>query len=649
MDRCALFVDAGYVLADSAMADRGTSQQESAAWDYAGLIKFLTGLARDRSGLPVLRCYWYQSAAHDDAVANLPGVKLRTALGQRGRSGNAHAEMGRDIRTLARNRAVADMVIVSAREELAPVVTEVQDLGVRVFLVHLAADGNWTVPRALRQECDDIIDTPAASLRPYAERSATAQSAPGAEPYPGLSYPPAEPSRGPDRPVTAPDSQSAPAYQAVAFQQPGQSLGSAAGQQAGLLPAREHAKAVPAAPVASPVDGPARDVASTRQRHGRQELAGAGPVSQAGPPGQTERRPERLDQSAAAADREADTDAMSRQRPYPGPEDRQRPAAGPGQGQGQGTFAPGSAMQSEFTPNGLPQRELPQSGMPPGGLPQNGLPQNGLAQGSPPQSGMSRGGLPQNGLPQASPPGGLPQSGMPSSALPQNALPQNGLPVGGRGQTSMPPNGFPGGLPPGGLPQNGLPQNGLPQARHGQSVPPQDSPAANSPLAGGPLPGPLPGGPPRRPERSAPYPLAQQVPYGRADPAIREPFGPRGPGPQGQRHSAPYAADYGQPGSPPYADQQGSGPLPGQQAAAVPLGDAVQAAHAEGFGFGETVARDAPALWLEAVLARKPRMPSDLEARLLQGSALPIDSLLNDDVRHALRRGFWDALERSRR
>jgi len=80
----------------------------------------------------------------------------------------------------------------------------------------------------------------------------------------------------------------------------------------------------------------------------------------------------------------------------------------------------------------------------------------------------------------------------------------------------------------------------------------------------------------------------------------------------------------------------------------VSLADAVQAAHAEGFNFGDAVARDAPALWLEAVLARKPRMPSDLEARLLQGSALPIDSLLNDEVRHSLRQGFWDALERAR-
>jgi hypothetical protein len=106
----------------------------------------------------------------------------------------------------------------------------------------------------------------------------------------------------------------------------------------------------------------------------------------------------------------------------------------------------------------------------------------------------------------------------------------------------------------------------------------------------------------------------------------------------------------------PYVPPQGphSGPQPAAQHALVPqpvavsLADAVQAAHGEGFTFGQGVAKDAPALWLEAVLARKPRMPSDLEARLLQDSSLPIDSLLHDEVRHALRRGFWDALERVR-
>ena len=103
---------------------------------------------------------------------------------------------------------------------------------------------------------------------------------------------------------------------------------------------------------------------------------------------------------------------------------------------------------------------------------------------------------------------------------------------------------------------------------------------------------------------------------------------------------------------PPSAGQQDTGGSPGYSSggqSGVSLSDAVQSAHEEGQAFGESVARDAPALWLEAVLARKPRMPSDLEARLLQGSALPIDFLLHDEVRHALRRGFWDALEHARR
>ena len=39
----------------------------------------------------------------------------------------------------------------------------------RVTLLHIAADGNWTISRALRQECDDIVEISAAHLRPYVE------------------------------------------------------------------------------------------------------------------------------------------------------------------------------------------------------------------------------------------------------------------------------------------------------------------------------------------------------------------------------------------------------------------------------------------------------------------------------------------------
>src|SRR5258708_9507951 len=68
----------------------------------------------------------------------------------------------------------------------------------------------------------------------------------------------------------------------------------------------------------------------------------------------------------------------------------------------------------------------------------------------------------------------------------------------------------------------------------------------------------------------------------------------------------------------------------------IALEDAVQAGYAEGFGLGAAVARDAPAQWLEAVIARKPQMPSGLQTRPVQGSHLPLETLLDDDVKHAL-------------
>src|ERR1035441_2021571 len=43
------------------MAVHGTRRGESVSWDYEGLLQLLSSLARERSGLPVLRCYWYEA------------------------------------------------------------------------------------------------------------------------------------------------------------------------------------------------------------------------------------------------------------------------------------------------------------------------------------------------------------------------------------------------------------------------------------------------------------------------------------------------------------------------------------------------------------------------------------------------------------
>src|SRR5215471_16830807 len=174
VDRCALFVDAGYVLGDGALAVHGTRNRESVSWDYAGVLGVLQNVARDHTSLPLLRCYWYEAtvegrrSAEHDTLADLPGVKLRLGRMRPGHREGVESEIHRDLTTLARNRAISDALVVSAEEDLAQVIAEVQDLGIRVILVHVGAPG-WTAPAVLRQECDDIVEIGEAHLRPSVE------------------------------------------------------------------------------------------------------------------------------------------------------------------------------------------------------------------------------------------------------------------------------------------------------------------------------------------------------------------------------------------------------------------------------------------------------------------------------------------------
>src|SRR5262249_18966548 len=118
VDRCALFVDAGYMLADGATAVHGTSSRDSVSWDYAGLLRFLARLSADRTGQPLLRCYWYEATVdgrrtpEHDTLADLPGLTLRLGRMQPGQRDGVEAEIHRDLTTLARNRAISDVLLV---------------------------------------------------------------------------------------------------------------------------------------------------------------------------------------------------------------------------------------------------------------------------------------------------------------------------------------------------------------------------------------------------------------------------------------------------------------------------------------------------------------------------------------------------------
>ncbi|WP_141579405.1 NYN domain-containing protein [Actinomadura sp. WMMA1423] len=444
MDRCALFVDAGYLLADGAMAVHGTRHRETVSWDFGGLLQLLGNLARERTGMPLLRCYWYEATVEGrrtpehDALADLPGLKLRLGRIRPGRREGVDAEIHRDLMTLARNSALADAVVVSGDEDLAQVVADAQDLGVRVTIVHVAVDGNWTISRVLRQECDDLIEIGSGHLRPYVNllAGADAGSSLGTSPL----------SNG---------------------------HGGTNGHAGSLGPLQTTSSNGP--PPASPLSVPPSTPAPAVRDLGPAMTGGLGGSASPGGPG-------------------------------PGP--------GPGVGTG--------------------------------------------------------------------------------------------------------PMPLPGGA--------GGPLSGSPYGTGGQPLPPQPAPTAGPSSTHAPAPSaPPPGLGPQYSSSPVPAPSPPPPPQTLQSQTMQS---------GGQQHG-------------PYTGPQQISPLPVQQTPT--LSDAVKAAHQEGQDFGESVARDAPALWLEAVLARKPRMPSDLEARLLQGSSLPIDFLLHDEVRHALRRGFWDALERSRR
>jgi uncharacterized LabA/DUF88 family protein len=728
VDRCALFVDAGYVLADGAMAVHGTRHRESVSWDYAGLLSFMGSIARERTGRPLLRCYWYEATvegrrtSEHDSLADLPGLKLRLGRTRPGRREGVEGDIRRDLTTLARNNAISDALLVSAEEDLAQVVADVQDLGIRVTIVHITVGGNWTISRSLRQECDDIIEIGEGHLRPFTQLVSGTEPLGGEEPY-QLAVTASRALTNGHGPVVGTLGQ--PALSAGSHPAPPAIYTApvvAEYQRAAQPGAQPASVQLPGAPTPLPRREPSGPI--ERQS---MEAARSGPSRAPGP--QDPGSPPQSAQNLPAASALQAQPGVSEPQRNPGLGQRQpggpaqpggnsqqtmpgqgmpgQPQTAPGLGSvpgqqgmpgqpGPGQAGPGQSLSGQQAMGGVPG----QAGL--GGIPSAppSAPgqQSGPGQGLGNQQGMGGGQQsmpgqpmpPQSYAPQPLPPQAPPAQGMPSQGMPpyQNGSSQQGISgqqgiagqqgMGGQpdmsGQQTMPPGqpGVPGlhaAPPPPSSP--GLPDPRV-RGAHAQTSPSADQNPYQAPPA-----------PFRGPAQDVPSRPYQQGSYGAPPPEHMmpgQPFAPASPAGSGQYPGSAYVppqSPYGTPQSPPPQSQQPpqspgappaqqpgpmhqapvppqAPPAPGPNTTVPPgqgmqLADAVQAAHAEGFEFGQSVAREAPALWLEAVLARKPRMPSDLEARLLQDSALPIDSLLHDETRHALRRGFWDALERSRR
>lgn len=218
--QCAIYVDAGYLLAAAATRVTGTSLRSAIDVDHEALIGSLVTQAREDSGLPVLRVNWYDSGSRpgglpdfvQEQIGLMPKVKLR--LGRRSLSGEQKGvdlRIGLDLATQGRARVVDVMYLVSGDDDLTEAVEEAQSHGVQVTLLVVPGQNGrpHAVARHLHRAADgllvidpDAIDSTVHSRalaegllpKPEADTPATQPVTAGEEPVDGAG--PAEPAQG---------------------------------------------------------------------------------------------------------------------------------------------------------------------------------------------------------------------------------------------------------------------------------------------------------------------------------------------------------------------------------------------------------------------------------------------------------------------
>lgn len=168
MDRYAIFVDAGYFFAAGAQAAIGAQTPKIARKQISlkspeTTFSDICRVASESAGnTDLLRTYWYDAmpgprmSIEQSAIAMLPGVKLRLgALNSAGEQKGVDSLIVTDIIDLARNRAIADAVVVTGDEDLRIAFQVAQSFGVRVHIL-AAGDPTRNVSPALQMEADSV-------------------------------------------------------------------------------------------------------------------------------------------------------------------------------------------------------------------------------------------------------------------------------------------------------------------------------------------------------------------------------------------------------------------------------------------------------------------------------------------------------------
>ena len=167
MERCAIFIDAGYLLAEAGdflfNTLNRTGKKSRPSCNYEKLLPKLEKLAGEDCRLPVLRIYWYDAAydglptSDHKRIARLPNMKVRLGRIIGGNQKGVDALIYRDLMTLAREHAIVTGYLLSGDEDLREGVIFAQDMGVRIILLGVPSRRNPNQSDFLIQEADEHI------------------------------------------------------------------------------------------------------------------------------------------------------------------------------------------------------------------------------------------------------------------------------------------------------------------------------------------------------------------------------------------------------------------------------------------------------------------------------------------------------------
>ena len=203
MDRVAVFVDAGYLFAEGSRELCGEKLVRSRiTLNHEAAIDALRAFAERISRLPLLRIYWYDGTSQGPSsqhitLAGMGFTKVRLGfVNSMGQQKGVDSLIVTDMITLARNRALAECVLLSGDEDLRVGVQQAQEYGARVHLLGIRP-ARSSQSQFLRQEADSTHEWATEDLEGFLSGMS---DTPGSENNEPLSEPHPSPVR-PDKPT----------------------------------------------------------------------------------------------------------------------------------------------------------------------------------------------------------------------------------------------------------------------------------------------------------------------------------------------------------------------------------------------------------------------------------------------------------------